>query len=59
MKSGEVWTEIEDGTKVKIKKIKYSLDIKDYLVYYEGMERDWGSYLERKDFLNNYEFCRI
>lgn len=57
MKKGEVWREREDGTKIKIYNIKYSLDRRDYLVYYESVEKDWNYKLDRKDFLKFHEFC--
>ena len=55
MKIGEFWRDIEDGTIVKITDINYSIDFRDYIVYYEDVEKDWGNYLERTDFLRYYE----
>ena len=55
MKIVEFWSDIEYGPIVKITDINYSIDFRDYIVYYEDVEKDWGNYLERTDFLRYYE----
>lgn len=68
MKVGEVWSDKEDGEKVKIKDISYGYVAehllptrrekeKDYIIYIESLDGSSGYGMASENFLIQYEKC--
>jgi len=56
MKKGEIWNDIEDGSKVKINFIKYVEYTRQDLIYLESYPDGYdGFVMGREDFLQQYE----
>lgn len=56
MRKGEIWCDIEDGSKVRIRNIKYNEAYHDELVFLETYpDGNEGFVTPRQDFLKQYE----